>query len=512
MSSDDRKKEPGQQGDETPAEETVQENTGDPSSSSSSVPDSGAPDTAAAGSEPVKEAEDATVAPVTEAEAEAEPANAEATASTDAEAPTIEPEPEEKTAPPASPAGAPVRSDGFARFVAVIALLVAAGGVALSQFPQVPQGSAARLADLSERVAEVENAAPAQPAGDNSAELQALNDRLAAADERLNNLSLLVDEIRTVQATAAANPPASDTGGGSAADEPAVTMDQFAELTGRVQDLARRVEAQEQAPAPATAETPAAATDSEAILADVASVKSELDALREELARLEEAQSGLSGRVTEDVASVRSELSAELDDRAGQLAKRIDDVATTAQQSLDAGNSRVASRAALVLAAGRLRDAANSGEPFAGAWNAVTALGVPASDYEAIASNAANGVATLTSLQNRFSEAAARAIVADQVGDGESWMDGALRRVGSLVSVRRTGDLEGDSVEAMLARAEQKLQGNDLTAALAELGGLDAAPAKAMQDWLADARRRSALDQAIDALQSSLLDAPDKQG
>lgn len=91
-------------------------------------------------------------------------------------------------------------------------------------------------------------------------------------------------------------------------------------------------------------------------------------------------------------------------------------------------------------------------------------------------------------------------------------MDGALRRMGSLVSIRRTGNLEGDSTEAVLARAEQKLQSNELAAALAELAVLTEAPAKAMQSWLDGARRRQALDQAIDALQASLLDVPGKQG
>lgn len=498
MSSDDRKKEPGQAGDEPPAEEKAEQAGDDRTASPVSVPDSGALEATSPAPVP-----DEAAAAATSTASETEPADEKAEETSESDAPSKEPEPEE---PPAAVAP-PVRSDGFARFVAVIALLVAAGGVALSQFPQVPSGSAARLASLTDRVSAVEGNVSAPAADvDSSGEIQALKDRIAAADERVNNLSLLIDEIRTVQATAAANPPAPE----SASAAPAVTMDQIAELTGRIHDLAQRVEAQEQAPAPA--ETPAAAPASDAVLADVASLKGELDALRAEIGRLEEAQTGLSSRVADDVSSVRAELSAELDDRAAALAGRIDEVASTAQQSLDAGNSRVASRAALVLAAGRLRDAANSGEPYVGAWNAVTALGVAPDGHEAIAANAAAGVPTLASIQAGFADAASAAIVADQVGTGEGWMDGALRRMGSLVSIRRTGNLEGDSTEAVLARAEQKLQSNELAAALAELAVLTEAPAKAMQAWLDGARRRQALDQAIDALQASLLDAPGKQG
>lgn len=498
MSSDDRKKEPGQAGDEPPAEEKVQESGEDQTVSSASVPESGALE--ATSPAPVPEEN---LAAAASPASETEPADEKAEETSESAAPSKEPEPEE---PPAAVAP-PVRSDGFARFVAVIALLVAAGGVALSQFPQVPSGSAARLASLTERVSAVEGSGPAPTAtADSSGEIQALKDRIAAADERVNNLSLLIDEIRTVQATAAANPPASE----SAAAAPAVTMDQISELTGRIHDLAQRVEAQEQAPAPA--ETSAAAPASDAVLADVASLKGELDALKAEIGRIEEAQTGLSSRVADDVSSVRAELSAELEDRAAALAGRIDEVASTAQQSLDAGNSRVASRAALVLAAGRLRDAANTGEPYAGAWNAVTALGVSPGEHEAIAANAATGVPTLAAIQAGFADAASAAIVADQVGTGEGWMDGALRRMGSLVSIRRTGNLEGDTTEAALARAEQKLQSNELAAALAELAVLTEAPAKAMQSWLDGARRRQALDQAIDALQASLLDVPGKQG
>lgn len=392
----------------------------------------------------------------------------------------------------------PARADGFARFVAVVALLLAVAVLALSQFPQVPKGSAAKLAAVEGKVAQIGELPAAAPSEDLGPAVDELRTQLASMEDRLANLSLLIDEMRTGQERLAAeNQNAAGSGDDGLAERVAALSGQVEELKNRPEVAPTAVTVQPAAPAPSpqTAE----------MEGQLAALTTELSALKTELARLEERQSGISGAIGEGDANVRQELRAAIDAASGALTAQMNNVAASAAANTEATNSQVAGKAALVLAAGRLKDAASLSAPFNGAWQAIEALGVSAAEYKAISDTAPTGAPTLSDLQSRFSDAASRAIVADKVGDGGGWVDGALKRMGSLVKVRRTGELQGDEVEAIVARAEVRLSEDNLAGAVEELQSLPEAAAKEMTGWVGDAQRRLALDASIDALQASLL-------
>ncbi len=397
---------------------------------------------------------------------------------------------------------APARADGFARFIAVLALLVAVAVLALSQFPQVPQGSAAKLAAVEGRVADLAG----QPAStgtvgtdDLRPAVAELRMSLASIEDRLANLSLLIDETRTTQEKLAAQ----------SKTEPVASAD--TDLEEQIVALAARVEALAERPEPATTAVSAQPT-APANSPQVAELETKLSALNEELAamklelaRVEGLQADLSGAIGAGDEGVREEMRAALDAASTTLTAQMSSVAAAAQATNDATNNQVVGKAALVLAAGRLKDAASRSAPFSGAWQAVEALGISGDNHPDIARVAPTGVPTLTELQMLFANEASQAIVADKVGEGDGWVDGALKRMGSLVKVRRTGELEGDEVEAVIARAEVRLSEDNLAGAIEELQALQGAAAAEMSSWIGDARRRLALDGAIDALQSSLL-------
>jgi hypothetical protein len=251
----------------------------------------------------------------------------------------------------------------------------------------------------------------------------------------------------------------------------------------------------------------------------VAALETRLDDLNTELAALQarqdelrNSQAGLSEDLDSRIQAVRSDLTGALERETGDVMARLNDIAAQAEAAGEARQGELARNAALVLAMGRLRDAAAGERPFPGAWESVTALGVDPAAYPAVAEAAAGGVPAQSSLQERFPDVASRAVVAATTGEDDSLIGGALRRVGNVVRVRRTGELEGDSVEAVVARAEARVREGDLRAAVTELEALDGEAAEAVALWKAEAERRIALEAAIDGLQTAVYQNLSKDG
>ena len=155
----------------------------------------------------------------------------------------------------------------------------------------------------------------------------------------------------------------------------------------------------------------------------------------------------------------------------------------------------------LVLALAQLRAVTRRSASFARELAAVRALGGGDPALDTLDAHAATGVATLAELRRDFQPAARAIVLAGRLPDREGWLDKTLQRLGSIVTVRQVGEVEGDGAEALVARAEQRLAEGDLAAAIDELEKLDGAPAAAAALWLAQARARRAVDVALTALQ-----------
>ena len=85
-------------------------------------------------------------------------------------------------------------------------------------------------------------------------------------------------------------------------------------------------------------------------------------------------------------------------------------------------------------------------------------------------------------------------------GDESRWQK-IWAEISSLILVRRTGDIEGEDLEARLARAEVRLGEGDLAAAVAEIGAIKDAARTPLEDWLADARTRLEVTEAATRLE-----------
>ncbi|MDF2094674.1 carph-isopro domain-containing protein [Aquibaculum arenosum] len=197
-----------------------------------------------------------------------------------------------------------------------------------------------------------------------------------------------------------------------------------------------------------------------------------------------------------------------LDGRIEGAAGRIEALEARLRDALDevaAARARVGEETVIALAAGQLREAFRTGRPYSEELDGLRRLAGQDEDIKAVLGRleqqAEAGVPTLAALQASYAEAARRAVTAERAEGADSEWQGMLwERVSDLVSVRSVGEPEGNDAEAILARAESRLEGGDVAAALGELDALEGAPAEAMSAWRARAERRLEAEAALGEL------------
>lgn len=328
----------------------------------------------------------------------------------------------------------PRSGSGFATALSIVALLVGAAALSAPWWGPALPGWPSPAAPAATSTA----AAPADPAL--RAQIQQLVDRVAKLEQR---------------------PAAAPAGnGGSAADLTA--------LTGRIDALEKRPAAD-----PAAG---AAADDARKALAD-------------RLAALEQKLTAVSGN-----SQAAQELRSEVDSLKQQV--------STVSQGLEKRQDAATAAQALVLAAGQLRASLSGGQPFQQDLQAVRALNIAdagvSQPLDAVAPYAAKGIQTRAQLTDRFQPLAGEIVRAGIRGEGNGWIDSAVGKLSTLVTVRREGGgVVGTTDDAIVARAEAALSAGNLGKAVEELSALQGPAAQAAAPWLADAKARLAADQAV---------------
>ncbi len=169
-----------------------------------------------------------------------------------------------------------------------------------------------------------------------------------------------------------------------------------------------------------------------------------------------------------------------------------------------AANGNAGESAALVAAVSQLRVAAASGRNYEADLAAVQQLaGERGAELEAVIAKLkavdSRKLVTVAGLRRDLAR-----LAPDLVRSGgqqqAGWMGRAWSRIASLVSIRRTGEVEGDGAEARVARAEARLKGGDLDAAIEEISKLEGEAALVAVPWLSRARERQDAMNAVAAL------------
>lgn len=289
----------------------------------------------------------------------------------------------------------------------------------------------------------------------------------AARKELTARLDDLEKRLRAVSATAAERPTAAPAPSTQASPDPAIA------------DLRGRVEALEQRPAAGgTAQMPAPAPSNVEAEKEIAVLTREIAALRTTLGALDQA-----------VATQR--------DQAKALSDAVGARNSGEQKAL------TAARASMVIGlAARLAGSIDAGVPFASDLNLLQPLAQGDAKLgeivAALQPHAQTGVASRAALDAEF-PAVAKAALAEDLAD-DSYGERLLGKLRGLVSLRRVGDVPGDTTEARLARAEQALHAGDIAKAVELVKSLPPQTSKATAAWLAKAEAHLAAKRSLDQL------------
>ena len=211
-----------------------------------------------------------------------------------------------------------------------------------------------------------------------------------------------------------------------------------------------------------------------ALLADI-------EALKQQVASL-----GSGGTVPADVIAAATAAEARLQEaeaRAAELAEQAVAAAASARRS---------------AAVDRIAAAFDSGAPYA---SAAAELGPDLPS--ALTEHAAAGIPTIADLQNSFDDAARQSLEdALRANMGESWTDRVSSFLRSQTGLRSLTPREGDDPDAILSRAEAALAAGRIGDALAELDAMPDAGKPALTEWIAEAGKRTAAEDALSQLRA----------
>lgn len=305
--------------------------------------------------------------------------------------------------------------------------------------------------------------------------LEGFRDRLPFVSE------LSVSELKSAQRALGERVAVLEKNSGGAAEQ----------LAGRIEALGRRVDELARTAIAEQAET--------------------LKALGQRIAQLETTRPGTTAEARSAALSSRIEpIEARLED----LAEKVAGLERTVGQ-LEARQKRSLAEAkatALAVALTNLRQAIERGEAYGDALDAVKQLAPVELDTTVLESHREAGVATLDTLQQSFGDYAEKALEVARAQKDSSLVGRLVASARSIVRVRPTGMVEGDTPEAIIARMETRVKAGDLAAAIEESKKLVGEPAVVLQAWLDRAQARVAIDAALGRIESELLAALESAG
>ncbi|MBT3930606.1 MAG: hypothetical protein HOF34_07810 [Rhodospirillaceae bacterium] len=168
----------------------------------------------------------------------------------------------------------------------------------------------------------------------------------------------------------------------------------------------------------------------------------------------------------------------------------------------DADDAAMSRASVLALAAGQLRTALERGAPCAGPLNTAGSLGdadpTLNTAFEMLRVSAETGVATAPALELSFANLIPELLAAGRRGETGDLVDRLTGRINDIVRIRRTGaDVQGNDIEARIARAEILLADRNVANVMSELKDVGGTPGEILSPWMT--RAQAHLD-AQDAL------------
>jgi hypothetical protein len=191
------------------------------------------------------------------------------------------------------------------------------------------------------------------------------------------------------------------------------------------------------------------------------------------------------------------------------LAKRVDDLTTQldrlAAVAADPA-ARPQSEAVLAIAVYSLEAAVRAGRRYRGELAVVHGLARNKAELSALQPSAGTGVATTDELSRQF-QCVREVLLAAGPKQPAGVADKLISGLGSLITIRRRGPVEGDSRQAIVSRIDAYLASGDSARARAQWDLLDDAAKSTAADWGAGLIQRDDALAAIDKMKTDVLTA-----
>ena len=204
-------------------------------------------------------------------------------------------------------------------------------------------------------------------------------------------------------------------------------------------------------------------------------------------------------------AAAANAYTAELETLQASVKSQRDEISALLNDAKDV--EEAAAQAAVVAngqaAIAKIVSAIDAGQPFDGPFAELQALDIGDLD-PALGDVAADGVSSLSALQDGFPDQARAALAtarASGAEDGQQGLGGFLKR---SLGARSVAPREGNDPDAVLSRAEAAIKSGDLNTTLTELDALPEEAQAAIADWRTAADARVAARAAADALAQRL--------
>ena len=209
-----------------------------------------------------------------------------------------------------------------------------------------------------------------------------------------------------------------------------------------------------------------------------------------------EMQNDVTENALNQIAALKTELAA---------VKAIAENAAETAATQNVGLSGDASGMATALAVASLERALQDEKPFEVELNALKGVAGDNVALVDLSAYAATGLASEVTLLGQFNDLLDTALVADLKGEGKSILDKFIGNAKSVISIRKTGNVEGDNAEAILARMEVAILNKNLNAAIAEGEGLDGPAKTVFANWMAAAKNRLAAQDLMRQVSADIL-------
>ncbi|WP_310385010.1 hypothetical protein [Rhizobium sp. 1399] len=249
--------------------------------------------------------------------------------------------------------------------------------------------------------------------------------------------------------------------------------------------LEKRIAALETAPQTPGSGTSTDSADVEALNQKIADLTAQIDQLKTSLAQTTEQQASNGADITSRLAEAEKKLNEPREDVA----------------------------VARAIAAAALKAAIDRGGPFIAELD--TFAGVAPDDPAAtdLRGFAETGVPSRAELIRQVPDVATAIVESvNQPDPNQSWSDRLMSSAKSLVSVRPVGNVEGESVEAIAARMEDKVKNGDLPGAATEWSSLPATAKQASAAFKQSLEARIRVEDLVGGALSKAISGTGKEG